>query len=126
MRYSVLWYAIGCVLLAVTIFGSLTPVPRVVATSFNDKFIHFLVYFVLMGWFGQLNTRHVVPAAGIVALGFSLELIQGQTRYRMFDWYDVLANTTGVVASWLILMTPFGQGLYRLDRWLQRQVAKTR
>lgn len=124
MRYSVLWYAIGCVFLAITIIGSLVPVPQV--GSSNDKFIHILIYFVLMGWFGQLYTRRVVPAAGIVALGFLLELIQGQTRYRTFEWYDVLANTTGVVVSWLILMTPFGQGLYRLDRWLQRQTAKAR
>jgi glycopeptide antibiotics resistance protein len=101
MRYSVVWYGIGGLMLGAIVIGSLVPVPTMKAAP-NDKLIHFLIYFLLMAWLGLL-----------------LELAQGQTRYRTFEWYDVGANSAGVLVAWLVVMTPLGKTLQRVDQWLQ-------
>lgn len=122
MRYAALWYVIGALLLLAIIIGSLVPVPRIDAAP-NDKLVHFLIYFLLMAWFGQLQSRRWWLVLGFVSLGLLLELIQGQTRYRTFEWLDVIANSAGVLAAWAVVMTPLGQILNRIDQWLQaRQV----
>ena len=92
--------------------------PRIESAP-NDKLIHFLLYLVPMAWFGQLRLRRHWLALGFILLGFLLELIQGQTRYRTFEWLDVVANSTGVIVAWLFVTTPMGQVLRRLDQWLQ-------
>ena len=124
MRFNALWYLIGGVLLGGIVVGSLVPVPRL-SPTFNDKLIHFLIYFLLMTWFGQLQRQRVLLALGFVAMGFIIELLQGQTRYRTFEWYDLLANTAGIAVAWVCLMTPFGKMLSWLDRWLQRKMPNT-
>ena len=118
MRYSIWWYGIGALLLLAVIVSSLVPVPRIESAP-NDKLIHFLLYLVPMAWFGQLRLRRHWLALGFILLGFLLELIQGQTRYRTFEWLDVVANSTGVIVAWLLVTTPMGQVLRRLDQWLQ-------
>lgn len=118
MRYSIWWYGIGALLLLAVIVSSLVPVPRIESAP-NDKLIHFLLYLVPMAWFGQLRLRRHWLALGFILLGFLLELIQGQTRYRTFEWLDVVANSTGVIVAWLVVTTPMGQVLRRLDQWLQ-------
>jgi VanZ family protein len=118
MRYSILWYGIGTLLLLAVVVGSLIPVPRVESAP-NDKLIHFLLYFLLMAWFGQLQTRRLWLALGFISLGLLLELIQGQTRYRTFEWLDVLANSAGVAVAWLVVKTPLGRILGRIDHFLQ-------
>ena len=118
MRYSIWWYGIGALLLLAVIVSSLVPVPRIESAP-NDKLIHFLLYLVPMAWFGQLRLRRHWLALGVILLGFLLELIQGQTRYRTFEWLDVVANSTGVIVAWLLVTTPMGQVLRRLDQWLQ-------
>ena len=118
MRYSVVWYGIGGLMLGAIVIGSLVPVPTMKAAP-NDKLIHFLIYFLLMAWFGQLWLRRRWLALGFVLLGLLLELAQGQTRYRTFEWYDVGANSAGVLVAWLVVMTPLGKTLQRVDQWLQ-------
>jgi VanZ family protein len=124
MRFSPVWYLVGSVLLAAVVVGSLVPIPKVESLRY-DKVIHFLVYFSLMGWFGQLGKHRFWLAVAFVSLGIVLEYLQGQTRYRSFEWLDVAANSAGIAIAWLGLMTPLGRTIRWLDShlqaWLGRQ-----
>jgi hypothetical protein len=123
MKYRRVWYAIGATLLVAIVVGSLMPVPRV-ASAPNDKLIHFLIYFSLMAWFGQLGGKRGWLLAAFAGLGLGLELLQGQTRYRTFEWADVAANTAGVAVAWVAVLTPFGRTVSWLDSQLQRILDK--
>ncbi|KPK55207.1 MAG: hypothetical protein AMS22_05000 [Thiotrichales bacterium SG8_50] len=124
MRYATLWYGIGVLIILAVIVSSLVPLPRVESAP-NDKLIHFLLYFFPMAWFGQLRSRRLWLALGFILLGFVLEILQGLTRYRTFEWYDVAANTAGVMVAWLVVITPLGQVLVRIDHWLQARQVNT-
>lgn len=83
---------------------SLMPVQQNVAQSVNDKFAHFLSFFVFMflyyhSWPGSLKTG-VILLAGY---GMLIEIMQSFTEYRMFSMADWLADATGIAACLAIL-----------------------
>lgn len=63
-------------------------------------------------WFCQLylsaHSRKVVIAA-LIGLGIGLEFIQGWTGYRLFDVWDMAANSIGVLLGFLLVRTPLGR-----------------
>jgi VanZ family protein len=79
---------------------SLTPSPPHIDIDSGDKLGHFMSYFLLMFWFAQLYARRVGYAAGFIAMGITLELLQGMLGYRSFERYDILANCAGVLLGW--------------------------
>ena len=56
-----------------------------------------------MFWFCLLyplpKTR-IAYATLWIAMGVGLEFVQGQLGYRIFEVYDMLANTLGVLIGW--------------------------
>jgi VanZ family protein len=70
-----------------------------------DKVRHFIAYFILMFWFSQLyktvNVR-IFYVLFFILLGVVLEILQGLGGVRYFEYYDMLANTLGVVFAWII------------------------
>jgi VanZ family protein len=66
----------------------------------GDKLGHLAGYALLMFWFAQLYARRAVWAAGFIAMGIMLELLQGWLGYRSLEGYDMLANTGGVLLGW--------------------------
>ena len=72
-----------------------------VAVDVNDKVMHAGAYFVLMVWFAGFYTRTVYPliAAVLLVLGVGLDLLQGLTETRTFDWYDIAMNCAGVIVG---------------------------
>jgi VanZ family protein len=66
----------------------------------GDKLGHLAGYALLMFWFAQLYARRAVWAAGFIAMGIVLELLQGWLGYRSLEGYDMLANTAGVLLGW--------------------------
>jgi hypothetical protein len=57
-----------------------------------------------MFWFIQIYDRGRIRlglAAGFIALGIVLELLQGATGYRTFDLRDMAANIAGVALGWM-------------------------
>jgi len=95
--------AIGWTMVAVIVWLSLTPSPPKVDFEQSDKVGHFLAYGGLMFWFCQLYAKketRALYAAGFAAMGVGLEFIQGWTGYRSFEFYDMLANGTGVALGW--------------------------
>jgi hypothetical protein len=118
LRYPWLWRIVGWALVGGVCIGSVLPERALAAIGLlevPDKVEHVSSYFVLMIWFAGLHARResVPIAIGLVALGFGLELVQGRLGYRTFDWFDLLADTVGVAAGWILSVT-------WLEGWCQR------
>ena len=115
LRFPKLWSGLGWLLVAGVIVGSLLPGSTVSAIHVSDKVMHAGSYFVLMVWFAGFCRRGLYPTIAIVlhALGIGLDLLQLLTETRSFDWYDVAANSGGVVLG-------FALSLLLLGGWCQR------
>lgn len=76
-----------------------------IATS--DKTLHIVGYFILsLSWYfamkkTELNFKHkIIITIAVFAFGCILELLQGAiTQNRMADFYDVFANTLGILLA---------------------------
>jgi hypothetical protein len=125
-RLITLWLLIGWALVGVVIYLSLTASPpEVVDFAFADKFEHLLAYGVLMGWFTQLTpriNRQRWWALGFCLMGIVLEVLQGMSGYRMFDYGDMLANALGVGLGWWLARGWLAGVLLRMDTVLSRLV----
>lgn len=122
MRYLKWWRTAGAIFLVAVVVGSLLPLKKTGAVP-NDKLVHFLIYFLLMAWFGQLYPRRILVAIALALLGILLELTQGFTRYRYFEWYDVVANCAGILSAWAFVRSPWGHWMSTMDDWLRSRFA---
>ncbi len=121
LRYRGLWLAIGCALIAVVIFLSLTPDPVDMGKIDDVKTGHFLAYGVLMLWFVQLlrsMRARIVVGILFVLMGVVLEYAQATTGYRSFGYADMRDNAIGVTAGLLLGFTPLAGALQVVDAWL--------
>lgn len=122
LRYFSFWLVLGWLLIATVVYLSLasTGLPKLVPQG--DKAQHFLAYLVLTLWFSQLYRSPVrtLFALGFVALGVSLEFLQGLTVYRTFSTADMAANATGALVGWLLGATALGRVLVWLELWLEK------
>lgn len=125
LRFKLGWQIIGLALVAFVIQASLTSNPVKVEITNFDKYAHTAGYFVLMGWFVQIyQTRLSVNILAVlfILMGIGLEFIQGMTGYRYFDFYDMLANSLGVILAWLLSKTVFSDLLYYFERYFLLRV----
>ena len=115
LRYPKLWSVLGWLLVAGVIVGSLLPGRAVSAIHVSDKVMHAGAYLVLMVWFAGFCRRglYLAIAVALLALGVGLDALQLLTKTRSFDWYDVAANSGGV-------LTGFALSLLLLGGWCQR------
>lgn len=121
LRYHRYWLVIGWMLIVAVIYLSVTSHPPKLPIKWFDKVGHFTAYFVLMGWFVQLYRAHrqrVLWALLFVGQGLTLEIVQGMSRWRTFDYWDAAANTLGVILAWWLAF----QGLDRLLPALERRL----
>ncbi len=121
LHFRRVWLALGIVLLAAIVIGSLVPVPKT-GIQPNDKLIHVSMYFLLMAWFAQLieSRYHLYLAIAFMFLGLVLEISQHATGYRHFEWADAAANAAGVIIAWATMRTMAGRTLLVVDNWLAR------
>jgi VanZ family protein len=87
-------------MVAAIVWLSLTPAPPQVDIESGDKLGHLAGYGVLMFWFAQLYLRRIPYAAGFIAMGIALELLQAWLGYRTLEALDMVANTAGVLLGW--------------------------
>ena len=87
-----------------------------------DKIGHTSAYTLLMLWFAQLYRGRSAWAfaAGFIAMGISLEYLQGTTSYRTFDYFDMLANSVGVMLGLALSHTALGRSLLAIEQRLLR------
>lgn len=119
-RFFLLWFGIGCVLIGVVLYLSLTPKPPPLPNiKMADKYGHCLAYAALMGWFGQLYSRKaqlIGFAVGFCLLGIAIEYLQRMGGHRMFEVGDMVADALGVLLGWLLTRTIFAGSLLSLER----------
>ncbi len=114
------WFWLGVGFVIVVFYQSLSPSP-IKSPGFEggDKLGHLLIYFCLMSWFVQLYQRslHLRLLIIFIALGVLLEILQGQTGYRMFEYADMLANTLGALLAWGLAATSYQNLLLKFECW---------
>ena len=97
--------AAGWALVATIIWLSVTPAPIPTGIDEGDKLQHIAAYGTLMFWFCVLYRPfrvRVLYAAGFIAMGIALEFVQRWLGYRSFEVADMVADTLGVLAGWVI------------------------
>lgn len=107
------------VLVMLVFYLSLTPAPiEIERFEHSDKIGHFFSYFLLMSWFAQLyqRARHWLLLVLFVAMGVLIELLQGQTSYRLFEYADIAANSLGALFAWGLARSAYASLLSRLER----------
>jgi VanZ family protein len=97
------WLAAGVALLAVIIWGSLTPsLPDIQAPLPQfDKIEHIGAYLLLTAWFSAaFPKRWPWIAVGFAVFGGLIEILQGYTG-RDPDWFDWFADCIGAgLGAW--------------------------
>ena len=105
LRWVALWLVIAWLLVATVIVLSLVRLGVQIPGQEGDKFGHIMAYSILMFWFGQIYVRtptKLLIAVALALMGVTLEIAQGFTAYRSFEYADMAANATGVLAGWLV------------------------
>ncbi len=93
---------------------SLTAIPKInfgLELKSSDKILHVLAYFTLSTvWFLALQKKmsnlysRLFLIFTLIIYGIILEVLQGGiTNYRTGDFYDVIANTIGVLLAVLLI-----------------------
>jgi VanZ family protein len=120
LRYPWLWMALGWLLVAGVVIGSLSPGDVVRTFPLHDKLLHAGSYFLLMVWFAGLyrRSRHIGIALVLLLLGTALDIAQGVTATRHFDVRDIAANATGILLG-LVLSYWLLEGWCQ---WLERRL----
>ncbi len=125
MHYRGFWLLLGWLYVLLLLYGSLIRMPDInTYIDHTDKLIHFLLYFLLAGWFVQLYSRlsqRIVILGSTILLGIIIEFLQGLTAYRSFDMLDALANSIGAISAFLLAGTSLALLLKRFDNWLYQR-----
>ena len=107
------WLTLGWLWVAAVFFISLIPLPPQPFILYGvDKLQHALAYSLLMLWFCQV---YVVLGTCIrlllmlVTMGVIIEILQGMSGYRSFEYADMLANLIGVLIGWGLMRTRMGR-----------------
>jgi len=102
-RYQILFWLclIGTAIL------SLSPsIPGHQLFELQDKVGHGTVYallfFICARAYGH-RYHFAVLALVLAGFGLSMEIAQSMTTYRQADAWDMLANTSGIVAIWVLM-----------------------
>jgi VanZ family protein len=115
------WLGVGIGWWALIAVFSLISPPQVAMPGRMDKLYHVFSYCVLMGWWLQLFPRaltRLLLATVFILFGVGIEVLQSFHPLRHFDFWDMLANSAGVLLAWLLGKTPFDQLLYRFETFL--------
>ncbi len=119
LKLKPLWLSIGYLLIAYVFYSSLRPDPIEIDISNFDKYAHTFAYFVLMAWFMQMYQQPksiLLCALAFISMGVLIEILQGMSGIRFFDYYDMFANALGVFIAWLLSPTPIKNILFYIEQ----------
>ncbi len=123
LRFRHFWFGFGvliALLVAVVCLmpgGELPDLPGV-----SDKVEHFVAFMLLSFWFSSILVRRdlVWMALLVLAFGVLIEVAQEMMRWgRDGEVLDVAADAGGIVAGWLLALTPLGRWAF----WIERRLA---
>ena len=123
LRYRRTWSALGAFWVLLVVYLSLTSRPPDLGVPRAFDFGHVAAYFWLMIWFAQLHRtprRRWRLAAAFGAMGIVLEVIQGLTGYRQFDYADMAYNFVGIAIGLVLSRSPAQNALHRVEALLAR------
>jgi VanZ family protein len=122
LKFLTWWLLTGWLLVALVItFSLISPPPGLPGLPGVDKLAHLAAYGVLTLWFGFIylpGLRYVRLGLGLILMGGALELIQEISGHRSMDYYDMLANATGVAMGWVLAQTRLSGVLARFEAWM--------
>ncbi len=125
MHYRGFWLLLGWLYVLLLLYGSLIRVLDInTYIDHTNKLIHFLLYFLLAGWFVQLYSRlsqRIVILGSEKLLGIIIEFLQGLTAYRSFDMLDALASSIRAISAFLLAGTSLALLLKCFDNWLYQR-----
>ena len=69
--------------------------------TFNDKLLHFLCFFYLtiISWLAKLLDKELLLYVIVLGYGILIEIVQMYLPYRSFEFLDIFADMTGIVAA---------------------------
>jgi VanZ family protein len=123
LYFRTIWLSLGWIMLSIVWVISLIPVPEPLIIEVNhiDKLEHFVAYFFLMSWFSQIYKKESTRnnyAIGLIIMGIVIEVLQGMGKIRMFDPFDMVANTAGIFVAWYFIKDDLANILLRFERWI--------
>ena len=114
----------GWVQVGIVIYLSLVSLPsELPGFHGGDKLMHFAAYFFMMFWFGMCYTCGKVYkgiGVGLVIMGISLEFVQNMTGCRTMSYFDMTANTIGVITGGILTKTRFSMVLAYIENRLPK------
>jgi VanZ family protein len=121
LRWTTFWWICDWTITLAVVVGSLIP-PREFPAPiafFNDKFLHFIAYFLMTIWFaGSMNPRRYVwLVVGLCTLGAVVEWVQYLLGFgRDADWRDFVADALGVFIALALARVGFGNWMAWVER----------
>jgi len=102
-------FAILCTLLIFYLsLSDISSLPKL-EVQYEDKLYHLIAYFFLntvwllaiVPYSSKPFKKNVLISLGIISFGIVIEILQEiTTDYRVFDIYDIIANSSGVIISY--------------------------
>lgn len=90
-------------LIALLLYGSLTPNASEPSFIFYDKFMHFTAYLVICFWHCRMFPgRRFSVLLACISLGACIEVLQAYLGYRDASLMDELANSLGCGLGYLL------------------------
>ena len=92
-----------------------------------DKWLHGITFVILALWFaGQYRPNSYWRIGiGLILFGFLIEGCQRLVTYRSADWFDIWADTAGIVVGLIIAAAGIGGWSLRVENWYLRRTMDT-
>jgi VanZ family protein len=121
LRLARLWFLIGALLIAVTLYFALKPGGPPASFPYADKIYHASAFFLLSAWFAGLFERraYLWLAVAMLAFGIGIEIAQYFMPYgRTAEVGDVIADSVGIVLGLLLAVLLRDSLFARIEKWL--------
>lgn len=135
LRHTRFWRIAGLVLLLLVLVSALMPAvwfwddkAGVLAWFRNsDKVLHAGTFLLLAVWFSGQYRRpsYWRIAVALLLFGLLIEFCQFMVGYRTADWFDMAANTVGVITGFAVAIAGLGGWSQRVEDWYAARITGT-
>ena len=136
LQYARRWQFASVILLLLVLMLTLMPAVwfwsdrRQFASWFfdMDKWLHGITFALLAIWFaGQYRPRSYWRiGAGLMIFGLLIEACQRLVSYRSAEWFDVAADSAGIIIGLTVATAGIGGWSLRVEGWYLRRRAGAR